>query len=208
MSDPSHTTNKVIFLGDTSVGKTTLVNKIIGKDAQISPTMGIGFEKIEREVNGTKYTIALWDTPGQENFAPISKQYFHNSRIILLVYSIDSEVSWNRIPKLYQDVTSSISDFKTIIIANKSDLIEFNTNSEQSPDEMEKKEAIKQISDRLQKAATEYADEINAQYLVASALTGNGVPDLVDIMFQMISEMVQESSTIDIKGEPTKNGCC
>ena len=116
---------KIILIGDTNVGKSTLINKYIDKNfsEEISPTIGLENKVKNIDVKGLKAKLQIWDTAGQEKYNSLSKQYFQNSDGILLVFDITNKESFNNIIKWYDDVISySGHRAKKLLIGNKNDM--------------------------------------------------------------------------------------
>ena len=116
---------KLILIGDSNVGKTTLINKYIDGSfsEEIPPTIGLENRVKTLEIKGLKVKLQIWDTAGQEKFNSLSKQYFQNSDGILLVFDITNKDSFNNIKKWYDDVISySGVKAKKLLIGNKKDM--------------------------------------------------------------------------------------
>ena len=116
---------KLIFIGDSNVGKTTLINKYVDGtfSEEIPPTIGLENKSKTIDIRGLKAKLQIWDTAGQEKFNSLSKQYFQNSDGILLVFDITNKDSFNNIKKWYDDVISySGVKAKKLLIGNKKDM--------------------------------------------------------------------------------------
>ena len=79
---------KMILVGDTAVGKTTLINSLNGidprKTSQAS-TIGASFSSLRFD----DYTIDAWDTAGQERYFSLVDMYFRNVDIAFFVYDVN-----------------------------------------------------------------------------------------------------------------------
>lgn len=68
---------KYILIGDTMVGKSSILSQFITKKFQIKkPTIGIDFNSKIIKISKKKIKIQIWDTSGQENFRALTKLYF------------------------------------------------------------------------------------------------------------------------------------
>ena len=116
---------KMILLGESGVGKTSIISRYVhdkfNPNIPVSTAMCFVTKLIKK--NNIKIKLNIWDTIGQERFRSISKIFLKETRIVLLVYSIISENSFKNLDywlNLYKDNL----DEGTIlgIAANKCDL--------------------------------------------------------------------------------------
>ena len=97
-------TYKVIILGLYGVGKTTIINKLMQKDAdkQYEPTISVDVKFFQVKVNDKLIQIQIWDTCGNDEFALHTPNLFKNASIAILVYAInDKEKSFNDLKSWY-----------------------------------------------------------------------------------------------------------
>ena len=116
---------KIIVIGDPGVGKSCLTLKAIknyftdGHNA----TVGFDFFTYCVKLNGTVVKLQIWDTCGQEIYKSLVFNFFRNSSLALMVYSIDNKDSFNNLNFWLKDIkTQSSPDVKIFLIGNKSDL--------------------------------------------------------------------------------------
>ena len=127
MKKNSETTEyKILLLGESGVGKTTLFNRYISNsvDKNIGSTIGIDFEIKILEYKGKKYSIKLFDTAGQERFQGITKNYFRMGDAFLIMFDLSNEYSLKMIPKWIDLLKEEMDDCKFLILGNKCDLKE------------------------------------------------------------------------------------
>ncbi len=125
---------KIIIIGDTSVGKTSLMKRFIEgfyNDKTLS-TIGIELFKKEVSIQDKQYIMKIWDTCGQERFRSISKNYYHNAHGIILVFDINSKSSFEHLSEWTESINQNISNKNTplVIVANKCDLAHIITDKE------------------------------------------------------------------------------
>ena len=122
---------KLITLGDSGVGKTSILKRYVSHkfDEEMLATIGFGFSTKElTSKNGTKIKLKLIDTAGQENFRSLSNTYLKNADCALFVFSHDSKESFDNIAnwiKNLKDTNNEINNckiFPAYLIGNKSDL--------------------------------------------------------------------------------------
>ena len=123
--DKEDATFKVLFLGDSGVGKSSLVIRAIKKqfDSFYKPTVGFDLFNYIVKVNEKIMKLQIWDTCGQEEFSMINQSLFKNTSIAIMVYSIASMDSFENIKKWASKVEDlSKEDTIFFLVGNKSDL--------------------------------------------------------------------------------------
>lgn len=115
---------KLLIIGDSRVGKTSLLLKYVDHVFPEDHIATIGVEYKDKYVNKGDYNIRLqiWDTAGQERFHSITKNIFRNTNGVIFVYDITNKASFNNIKNWIKDTESVDKDIKGIILGNKSDL--------------------------------------------------------------------------------------
>ena len=122
---------KIITLGDSGVGKTCILRRFVTGKFDKNTLSMIGFETSSKEIvlkNGTKVTLQLIDTAGQENYHALSTTYIRNSDGVLFVFSHDSRESFNNIKKWLTSFKENNQDidfdkeFPAFLVGNKCDL--------------------------------------------------------------------------------------
>ena len=115
---------KFLFLGDSDVGKTSLLLKYIDNYFPEShlATIGVEFKTKDVECNGYKIHLQLWDTAGQERFRSITKSYFRNANGVIFVYDITDKKTFKSVKDWVRDSEANDTGFKRILLGNKFDL--------------------------------------------------------------------------------------
>ena len=116
---------KVILVGESGTGKTSLINTSIGlpfKEEILSSSTN-SFAPKEFEIGGKKYILNLWDTIGQEKFRSLTKIFIKESKIVIFVYDITNEKSFIELDYWIKTITEILKDEPVLGIAgNKQDL--------------------------------------------------------------------------------------
>jgi small GTP-binding protein len=115
---------KLLLLGESNVGKTSIFNKYIyNRNATLSASsIGVDFETKIINYKNKKYKIRLFDTAGQERFHSITHGYYHLGDGFLIVFDLTNEHSLNKVKDWIESLNDKVEDSKFIIIGNKCDL--------------------------------------------------------------------------------------
>ncbi|XP_044010078.1 ras-related protein Rab-13-like [Aphidius gifuensis] len=116
---------KVIIIGDTSTGKSCLLNSLLSEqfNEEELPTIGVDFKAKMIEINGTIIKLQLWDTAGQERFRNVTTAYYHEAKGIILVYDVTNEKSFDNIINWLSLVNDRApADVKKILLGTKCDI--------------------------------------------------------------------------------------
>ena len=132
----------IITLGDSQVGKTSLIRRYTENQFTGEYLTTIGFDlKIKKMTlpNGEEIRIKVSDTAGQERFKSIATNYLKKANGILLVYDVTKETSYNNIDNWLEQIKSD-SDIKRpmILIGNKSDMANERVISKEKGEELAK----------------------------------------------------------------------
>ena len=116
---------KIIVIGDSNVGKSCLTNRA-AKDkfsSDYSPTLGFEFRSFSTNVENKIIRLQVWDTCGQEVYRSLISNFYRNSSLAMMVYSINSKESFLNINRWLKEIKiNSNPDIKIILIGNKADL--------------------------------------------------------------------------------------
>eukprot|EP00667_Euglena_gracilis_P015504 EG_transcript_16137 len=151
---------KVVFLGDMSVGKTSIIARFMYNtfDKQ-EHTIGIDFLSKTLQVEDRTLRLQLWDTAGQERYRSLISGYIRESQAAVIVYDTTSRASFDSVEKWVDDVRRHCgTDVVVVITGNKSDLTSKRTVTK---DEGEAK-----------------AQRTNCLFIETSAKTGTGIQNL------------------------------
>ena len=114
---------KVIFIGDSYVGKTGIINSFSSQSFHEYQSIVLDNQIKYIELNGKTIKLEIWDLSGRERFRSIIQPYVRNSSIAFLVYDVTSKLSFDNIPK-WIDFIKKNENKNTILVlcGNKIDL--------------------------------------------------------------------------------------
>ena len=115
---------KVVFLGDMSVGKTSIIARFMHNsfDKQ-EHTIGIDFLSKTMQVEDRTVRLQLWDTAGQERYRSLISGYIRESNAAVVVYDITTRASFDGIEKWVEDVRKHCGPDVILMIAGFTFLI-------------------------------------------------------------------------------------
>ncbi len=153
--------HKVIIVGPSAVGKTSLLHRFVHNQfvLKYKVTIGVDFLTKTVEYQPTKYAkLHIWDIGGQERFKFLHRSFYEGATGALLVFDLSRQNTFSSMKTWLREMRSIMKmDVPKVIIGNKSDLI---------PE-------IGQIVDRSE--AEKYAENEGCFYIETSAKTGENV---------------------------------
>ena len=157
-------TIKIVLLGETSVGKTSIISRFASNSFNPNTLSSLSAQFVSKtvEIDGKSLKLDLWDTAGQEKYRALAKIFYKDARVIIFVYDITNEKTFEEIKNYWYNETKENVEEDVIycLVGNKNDLYEEEKVSE--------------------KEAQEYADQINAIFKSTSALSNVGIPNLFE----------------------------
>ena len=181
---------KVILVGDSGVGKTSLINVFIGEDFNENevPTATGSFVVKDIEVENQKYSLNIWDTAGQEKYKHLTKLFYKGSSIVIFVFDVTNLLSFDNLQAWIDEVESIIdtNDYSFGIVGNKTDKI---------MNEQIKEEKV-----------AEFAEKNGVMYKLVSAKSNP--KGFTDLLKKLIQKRAPSRTTFRIdkdNNKPTKN---
>jgi small GTP-binding protein len=181
---------QLIMVGESGVGKTSLIRRYTNNifNTNHLETIGIEFFNKEERINDQIIQIKFWDTAGQEIFHSLTKNFYRKADGIIIVYDITNKESFERIQdwvKSVYDNTDTYKEIQMIIVGNKIDLEERR--------EVSKEEGLK------------IGKYFEIDFFEASAKNAEGVRNfMIKIIEDILNNKVNNRNSINIKNY--KNG--
>ena len=116
---------RIMLLGDSKVGKTSLIKKYCLDEFSQSyvSSIGLDFQIKYLDINQKKIKLQLWDTTGHERYQFLSKNYFNSSEGFIIVYDITNRETFENVSYWVQQITEKAPNYsKCILFGNKCDL--------------------------------------------------------------------------------------
>ncbi|KAF2863771.1 hypothetical protein K470DRAFT_254665 [Piedraia hortae CBS 480.64] len=116
---------KLVFLGEQSVGKTSLITRFMydSFDSTYQATIGIDFLSKTMYLEDRTVRLQLWDTAGQERFRSLIPSYIRDSSVAVVVYDVTSAKTFQQTRKWIDDVRGERgNDVIIVLVGNKTDL--------------------------------------------------------------------------------------
>ncbi|RMZ98238.1 ras-related Rab-7L1-like [Brachionus plicatilis] len=130
MNDKKETTIKILVVGNSGVGKTSLCNRYINERfvRAYKPTVGVEFcsKEFESEKNN-KFNFQFWDIGGQERYIYMTHVYYKNSDFCLIMFDLMNRESFQACAKWKTDLDEKYrladgSKCPCLLIGNKCDM--------------------------------------------------------------------------------------
>lgn len=114
---------KVVMVGEAGVGKTSIAKRFVEDTFSSNYTSTIGVSSVSKEVvydklNGTRLKMEIWDTAGQEVYKSLSKLFYREANIGIIIYDVTRESSFQEIEYWYDDLKKNSSNDISKLIFN------------------------------------------------------------------------------------------
>lgn len=115
---------KIVVIGDSSVGKTSLVNMFTKSHFSPSVETTIGFDVICHTINvdDSEIILEIWDTAGQEFFLSMTKSFYKNACGAIVTYDTTNLESFSKIHKWIEELYS-VTDAEILLVGTKIDMV-------------------------------------------------------------------------------------
>ena len=157
----NRTVIKIALLGDSRVGKSTIVNKFINLDFKDDLLSTIGSDRFETKFtlkNGEKIKLIIWDTAGQERFRSIALKALKAVQGVILVFDLSNRDTFENVNKWIETANENLKTPNLVLFGNKADL-------DKTTWKVTKEEA------------EDFAQKLNMKYFETSAKTRQGLED-------------------------------
>ncbi|XP_022767261.1 ras-related protein RABC2a isoform X1 [Durio zibethinus] len=116
---------KILLIGDSGVGKSSLLVSFISASAEaLAPTIGVDFKIKLLTVGGKRLKLTIWDTAGQERFRTLTSSYYRGAQGIILVYDVTRRETFTNLSDIWAkevELYSTNQDCLKMLVGNKVD---------------------------------------------------------------------------------------
>lgn len=186
---------KVVLLGESAVGKSSLVIRFVKREFHEfqESTIGAAFLTQSMQIDDTTVKFEIWDTAGQERYHSLAPMYYRGAQAALIVFDITSKDSFLKAQNWVRELSKQANTNIVIaLVGNKVDLaskraVEFNE-------------------------AKMYAEQNNLIFMETSAKTAVNVVEIFTAIATRLPKNDKQSASDTIKAEKEtqekKSGCC
>ncbi|XP_029901629.1 ras and EF-hand domain-containing protein [Myripristis murdjan] len=184
---------KVVLVGNSSVGKTSLLRSFCeGRfHPSTSATVGIDYSVKTLTLDDTQVAMQLWDTAGQERYRSITKQFFRKADGVVVMYDVTVDDSFRAVRPWLANVQEAAGEgVPILLLGNKMDM-----------------DGDRQVSF---KEAELLAYENKVMFYEVSAYTGSNVTESLTHMARVLKEQEDRvrDTTVILSAQPIKRKAC
>jgi small GTP-binding protein len=116
--------HKLVFLGDTGVGKTSLVQRYVydSLDADVGRTIGAILHVKSIVMKGLRHKLVVWDLAGGESFAVMREQFCSNASGAFMVFDTTRPETLDSVTRWLTALCTGAGNVPVVFVENKVDL--------------------------------------------------------------------------------------
>ncbi|XP_064600265.1 ras-related protein Rab-24-like [Liolophura sinensis] len=196
---------KVVLLGKSYAGKTSLVERFIhgrfsGDVVPYQNTIGAAFGAKKIVIGKTPVVLGIWDTAGSERYEAMSRIYYRGAKAAIVCYDLADGTSFDRAKFWINELQQNEEACKVYLCGTKKDIIDTNRSAREVD----------------YHTTTDYADEISADIFETSSKSGENIEELFakiaeDYLAKQAELKRTKGSTDSIKVGPEMqkgSSCC
>ena len=118
---------KQVIIGDTGVGKSCLLARVMDSQFKVEHqvTIGVEFGAFAIKVDEKVIKLQIWDTAGQESFRSVTRIFYKGAHLVFLCYDITREDTFRNLKTWLNDIRQHASDNVLVyLIGSKADLVD------------------------------------------------------------------------------------
>ena len=180
---------KIILIGDSSSGKTNIINKYISNKfiENSQPTIGVEMFSKDFMIDDDSIHAQIWDTAGQEKYNTLTSSYYRGAKGALVVYDVTQKATFDKIERFIDEIKdNSDKNVFLVLVGNKCDL-------------EENRVILKEEGEKL-------AQKLKIGFFEVSAKTGVGIENLfkylIDEVYKKNNREFKSVATIEMDDIP------
>ncbi|TKS65214.1 Ras-related protein [Collichthys lucidus] len=184
---------KVVLVGNSSVGKTSLLRSFC--EGRFHPsttaTVGIDYSVKTLTLDNMQVAMQLWDTAGQERYRSITKQFFRKADGVVVMYDVTVEESFKAVRPWLTNVQEAAGEgIPILLLGNKMDI-----------------DGEREVSF---KEAEQLAYDNRVMFFEVSAYTGRNVTESLTHLARVLMEQEDKvrDTTVTLSAQPVKKKAC
>lgn len=184
---------KMILVGNTGVGKTCLIESYLKKHFEENTPTTLSPNYSTKQItksDGSKITMRIWDTAGQEKYQALSQLFFRNSDVAIFCFIAGDRESMLALHEWINMVKNESPLCKLIFVGTKSDLIEKNESE-----------------NIIRDSEAEFQQYQSPLIFLASSKTGYNVENVFRAACE-IADITSTESTHEMEEQTTRKSCC
>ncbi|XP_019959168.2 EF-hand calcium-binding domain-containing protein 4B isoform X2 [Paralichthys olivaceus] len=184
---------KIVLVGNSSVGKTSLLQRFCDNcfHSGTSATVGIDYSVKTIVVDSSQVALQMWDTAGQERYRSITKQFFRKADAVIVMYDITAQQSFTAVRQWLTSVKEGAGDdIPIMLLGNKTD---------------------KEIERQVQKGLGErLAKDCQMAFFECSACSGHNVMESMVHLARILKEQEdrEKEKTVLLSSPSAKSRSC
>ena len=173
---------KVCLIGDGGVGKTAIIEHLLGKRVQNTYMLTIGADISTYQVaDGYDYKFQFWDLAGQERFDVVRSLFYRGSHAAIIVFDVSRPDSLKNLQSWQEELLKHVKvKIPCVVVGNKCDL-----SSKVNPEDITK--FLEILKEKL--STPSFTPTI--PYIETSALNGIKVLDIINVLINKINEFIE-----------------
>ena len=171
----SKKTFKLVFLGDSSVGKSSVITRKVRDkfDEYLEPTIGAAF--LSTKIRSI--TLQIWDTAGQERYKSLAPMYYRGAHVAVIVYDVTNYDSFKGATFWVKELNKNNSKSIIFLVGNKTD-----------------KSDLRKVN---KSEVFEYSKLNKLDYFEVSAKNGENIQELFDKIADKLDEIEDKEDFVE-----------